>query len=188
MLDAIVIYAIMKRWPRYMTAFEEMRGIGGLKAIVMGAFGSFPVDRTKGKTVLEPAIKVLMSGQPMVLFPEGKISPTGEYLPFKRGAAVIANTTYERLGMKEQVAIVPIHICYHKRDADSAGGPYSRMGLKWRGGVTITVGKPIHIHELPSRKPEDVTAVLRGAVKMYSCPTTPGDKNLAPTAKAPQAI
>lgn len=185
MLDAIVIYAIMQRWPRYMTAFEEMRGLGGLKAIVMGAFGSFPVDRTKGKTVLEPAIKVLMSGQPMVLFPEGKISPTGEYLPFKRGAAVIANTTYERLGMKEQVAIVPIHICYHKRDAASAGGPYSRMGLKWRGGVTVTVGKPIYIHELPSRRPEDVTAVLRGAVKMHSCPTTPGDKHLTP---APQVI
>jgi 1-acyl-sn-glycerol-3-phosphate acyltransferase len=184
MLDAILIYAIMKRWPRYMTAYEEMRGVGGLKAIVMGAFGSFPVDRTQGKTVLEPAIKVLMSGQPMVLFPEGKISPTGEYLPFKRGAAVIANSTYERLAMKEPVAIVPIHICYHKRDVTSAGGPYSRMGLKWRGGVTVTVGKPIYIHELPSRKPEDVMAVVRGAVKLHSCHTTPGDKLIPPAASA----
>lgn len=187
MFDAIVIYAVMKRFPRYMTAYEEMRGVGGLKAVAMGAFGCFPVDRAQGKTVLEPAIKVLTSGQPMVIFPEGKISPTGEYLPFKKGPAVIANTTHERLGMKEHVAIVPIHICYHKRHAPTAGGPYGRMGLKWRGGVTVTVGKPIYIHELPSRQPGDVMAVVRGAIKMQACPTTPGDKLDAPAGSAPGA-
>ncbi len=176
MFDAILIYAVMKRWPRYMTAYEEMRGLWGLKAIAMGAFGCFAVDRAHGKTVLEPAIKVLMSGQPMVIFPEGKISPTGEYLPFKRGAAVIANSAYERLGMKEHVAIVPIHICYRKRDAATAGGPYADMGFKWRGGATVTVGKPIYMHELPSRKPEDVMAVVSGAIKLQACATTPGDK------------
>jgi len=188
MLDAIVIYAIMQRWPRYMTAYEEMRGLGGLKAIAMGAFGCFPVDRSHGKSVLEPAIKVLMSGQTMVIFPEGKISPTGEYLPFKKGPAIIANTTYERLGMKEHVAVVPIHLCYHKRHAPSAGGPYPSMGFKWRGGITVTVGKPIYIHELPSRQPEDVMAVVRAAVKMQSCPTTPGDKKPEkPSSDAPGA-
>ena len=59
MFDAPVIFAIMKRMPRYMTAFEEMRGLWGLKAIFMGAFGCFAVDRSNGKTVIEPAIKVL---------------------------------------------------------------------------------------------------------------------------------
>jgi 1-acyl-sn-glycerol-3-phosphate acyltransferase len=179
MFDAVVIYASMKRWPRYMTAYEEMRGLGGLKAIAMGAFGCFPVDRTRGKTVLEPAITVLVSGQPMVIFPEGKISPTGEYLPFKRGTAIIANAAYERLDMKEPTAIVPIHICYHKRHAASAEGPFLSMGLKWRAGVTVTVGKPIYLHELPSRRPADVMAVVSAAIKMQACPTTPGDKLLA---------
>jgi 1-acyl-sn-glycerol-3-phosphate acyltransferase len=58
MFDAPVIFSIMKLWPRYMTAYEEMRGLWGLKAVAMGAFGCFAVDRSKGKTVLEPAIKV----------------------------------------------------------------------------------------------------------------------------------
>lgn len=176
MFDAIVVYATMQRWPRYMTAYEEMRGLWGLKAIAMGAFGCFAVDRTQGKTVLEPAIKVLMSGQPMVVFPEGKVSPTGEYLPFKKGSAIIANTAFERLGGKEPVAIVPIHICYLKRHAPTAAASYGEMGLKWRGGVIVTVGKPIYLHELPSRKPEDVMAVVRGVIKMQACATTPGDK------------
>lgn len=176
MFDAIVVYAVMKRWPRYMTAYEEMRGLGGLKAVAMGAFGCFPVDRTQGKTVLEPAIKVLSSGQPLVIFPEGKISATGEYLPFKKGPAIITNATYERLDMKVPVGIVPIHICYHKRDVATATASYGQMGLKWRGGVTVTVGKPIYLHELPSRKPEDVMAAVRGTIKMIECATTPGDK------------
>ena len=176
MFDAIVVYSLMKRFPRYMTAFEEMRGLGGLKAVAMGAFGCFPVDRTQGKTVLEPAIKVLMSGQPLVIFPEGKISASGEYLPFKKGPALITNAAFERLGMKEQVGIVPIHICYHRRDEKTASASYGEMGFKWRGGLTVTVGKPIYLHELPSRKPEDVMASVRGAIKMISCATTPGDK------------
>ena len=91
MFDAPVIYAIMKRWPRYMTAYEEMRGLWGLKAVVMGAFGCFAVDRSKGKTVMEPAIQVLASGRCLVIFPEGKISASGEYLTFKKGPAIIAN-------------------------------------------------------------------------------------------------
>jgi 1-acyl-sn-glycerol-3-phosphate acyltransferase len=176
MFDAIIVYAIMKRWPRYMAAYEEMRGLWGLKAVAMGAFGCFPVDRSNGKTVLEPAIKVLMSGQPLVIFPEGKISPTGEYLPFKKGAAIIANAAYERLGMKEPVGIVPIHLCYHCRDEKTAATTFGEMGFRWRCGVTVTVGKPIYLHELPSRQPEDVMACVRGAIKMQACPTTPGDR------------
>lgn len=177
MLDAIIIYAAMRRWPRYMAAFEEMRGVWGLKAVAMGAFGCFPVDRSQGSTALEPAIKVLMSGQPLVIFPEGKISPSGEYLPFKTGPARIANAAYERLAMKEPVGIVPIHICYHCRDEESAATTFGQMGFKWRCGVTVTVGKPIYLHELPSRDRKDVMAAVRGAIKMQACPTTPGDRS-----------
>ncbi len=176
MFDAPIIFSVMKRWPRYMTAYEEMRGVFGLKAVVMGAFGCFAVDRSHGKTVLEPAIRVLVSGSSLVIFPEGKISSTGEYLPFKKGAAIIANAAYEQLGMKEPVGIVPIHICYRCRDEKTATLGFGDMGFKWRCGVTVTIGKPIWMHELASRKPEDVMAVVSGAIKMQACSTTPGDK------------
>ncbi|HEY9787062.1 MAG TPA: lysophospholipid acyltransferase family protein [Candidatus Obscuribacterales bacterium] len=172
MFDAPIVFSIMKRYPRYMTAFEEMRGVWGLKAVIMGAFGCFAVDRSKGKTVLEPAINVLVKGEPLVIFPEGKISHSGEYLPFKKGSALIAIGACEQLNHKDKVGIVPIHICYHSRDEKTAGGPYGAMGFKWRKGATVTVGKPIYIHDLDPLTPENVTTHVRKAIVDQVCPTT----------------
>lgn len=164
MFDAVIMYAIMRRndGPRYMTAFEEMRGLWGLKAIAMGAMGCFPVDRSKGKSVIEPAINMVVSGGSLVIFPEGKISPTGECLPFKMGPAIIGLTAMERLGGlggTERVAIVPINLHYHKRDVATATKFFTECGLKWRGGVTVTVGEPIYLNDLNTTHPEDVMAV-----------------------------
>jgi hypothetical protein len=83
-------------------------------------------------------------------FPEGKISNSGTYLPFKKGSAHIAIGAYERLQGKEKVGIVPIHICYGKRHEESAGSSYGAMGFKWRGGVTITVGQPVYNQRHPA--------------------------------------
>lgn len=172
MFDAPIIFSIMKRYPRYMTAFEEMRGLWGLKAIAMGAFGCFAVDRSKGKTVLEPAINVLVNGDPLVIFPEGKISGSGTYLPFKKGSALIAIGACDKLNHGEKVGIVPIHICYHKRDEMTAGGSYGAMGFKWRGGATVTVGKPIYIHDIEPLNPDEVTKTVRSAIVDQVCSTT----------------
>ncbi len=85
MFDAPVIFSIMKRMPRYMTAYEEMRGLWGLKAIAMGAFGCFAVDRTKGRTVIDPAIKVLVHGSPLVIFPRREDQPHRNLPAFQKG-------------------------------------------------------------------------------------------------------
>ncbi|MBK7750702.1 MAG: 1-acyl-sn-glycerol-3-phosphate acyltransferase [Candidatus Obscuribacter sp.] len=50
----------------------------------MGAFGCFAVDRSKGRTVIEPAIKVLENGESLVVFPEGK-SPTPALICLSKG-------------------------------------------------------------------------------------------------------
>lgn len=161
MFDAVIMYAIMRRndGPRYMTAFEEMRGLWGLKAVVMGALGCFPVDRTKGRSVIEPAINMIVQGGSLVIFPEGKISPTGECLPFKMGPAIIGLTAMERLGGDDKVAIVPMNLHYHKRDVATANKFFTECGLKWRGGVTVTIGKPIYLNDLETTHPEEVMAV-----------------------------
>jgi 1-acyl-sn-glycerol-3-phosphate acyltransferase len=172
MFDAPVIFSIMMRMPRYMTAYEEMRGLWGLKAIAMGAFGCFAVDRSKGRTVIDPAIKVLVQGSPLVVFPEGKISSTGVYLPFKKGSAIIGLSAYEQIQRKDRVGIVPIHICFGKRDELTASGPYGAMALKWRGGVTITVGKPIYLDEVSPMTADAVTEAVRMAIVNQACATT----------------
>ncbi|MBX9688008.1 MAG: 1-acyl-sn-glycerol-3-phosphate acyltransferase [Candidatus Obscuribacterales bacterium] len=163
MADAPILYAILNRWEsvRYMTAYEEMRGIGGLKAIFMGAMGCFAVDRSQGRTVIEPAIEVLLKGQCLTIFPEGRISETGELQPFKKGAAIIAGSALAKLPSTQKVGIVPICINYHKRDNATARKSYLKMGLKWRAGVTVTVGQPIYLNEREGQTPEQVMEEVR---------------------------
>jgi len=172
MFDAPIIFSVMKRMPRYMTAYEEMRGLWGLKAIVMGAFGCFAVDRSKGRTVIDPAVKVLVQGSPLVIFPEGKISNSGIYQPFKKGSAVIAISAYERIERKDRVAIVPVQICFGKRDEKTAGGPYGAMAFKWRGGATVTFSKPIYLDEVQSMNADSVTEAVRLAIVTQACATS----------------
>lgn len=175
MFDAPVIFSIMRRMPRYMTAYEEMRGLWGIKAVAMGAFGCFAVDRTKGKTVIDPAIKVLVANEPLVIFPEGKISNSGTYLPFKKGSAFIALGAHDALraqGNNDRIGIVPIHLCYGKRDEATAGAGYGSMAFKWRGGVTITVGDPIYLDTIEPMTAEKITETVRDAIVTQACATT----------------
>lgn len=147
MFDAPVLYSIIRRQEavRYMTAYEEMRGMWGLKAILMGAMGCFPVDRSRGKSVIEPAVNVIVRGNCLTIFPEGRVSETAACQPFKKGAAIIARAANEVLGGKERIGMVPVHIEYHRRHDPTARTNYFKMGLKWRGGVTVTVGKPLYL-------------------------------------------
>ncbi|MGD9681583.1 MAG: lysophospholipid acyltransferase family protein [Candidatus Obscuribacterales bacterium] len=171
LLDAIVIYTIMPTGIRYMTAVEEMRGIWGLKAIAMGAMGSYPVDRSMGRSVIPPSIGLMKEGTRITMFPEGKISPTGTYLPFKKGAAWIAIGTCEALSHTEKVGIVPIHICYHKRHVPSAVS-FLKMLLRWRSGVTITIGEPIYVHDINPLDANNVIEEVKREITGQSCSTT----------------
>ena len=178
LFDAPVLYSVMNRpRVRYMTAMEEMRGLWGLKAVVMGAMGSFPVDRTKGKSVIQPAIDMLVKGNPLVIFPEGKISATGECLPFKKGPALIGKAALAQLPEGERVGIVPINIFYHKRDVATAKEDFFKMGLKWRGGVTVTAGEPIYLDGHTDCSEEEIMNLVRktvcqaqAAAKSAGCP------------------
>lgn len=171
MLDAIVLYPFMPLGTRFMSAVEEMRGMGGLKAILMGAAGSYPVDRSRGRSVIPASINLVVKGAPVTLFPEGKISPTGQYLEFKKGAAWIAIGACDALEHKETVGIVPIQICYGTRDPESATD-FLKMKLTWRHGVTITFGEPIYVHELEPVTPEALIERLKDGITGPSCDTT----------------
>lgn len=180
MFDAPVMYSILNRPEdvRYMTAFEEMRGLWGLKAILMGAMGSFPVDRSRGKSVIEPAIEVLVRGQSLTIFPEGRVSETEECQPFKNGAAIIASEALKRLGKDERIGIIPVHIHYHRRHNPTARTNFLKMGFKWRGGVTVTVGCPIYLDERANASPEELMSEVRSVI----CKVQSGRKKVCPCA------
>lgn len=173
LLDAVVMFPTMARRPvRAMGAYETLRTFGGLSGIFLTKIGVFPVDRTRGKTVLGPATDLLVGGESLAMFPEGKISPTGEPLPYKLGAAIIGTCAWERLDRKERVGFVPVQICYHKRHNATALNVW-KMGFRWRGGCTVTFGKPIWIDELPDRDPKVIMALIKDAIQAPPCPTMP---------------
>ncbi len=164
LLDAIVMLPILPKRVRGIGAYETFRQFAGVPGMVMSQLGVIPVDRTKGKTVLEPAIKVMLDGDSIVVFPEGKISSSGELLTFKLGPAYITNAVFEQLGGTEPVWIVPINIHYHSRDTASALD-YLKMGFKWRGGCTITALEPIRLELLDNREPGHIMSLVRRAIE-----------------------
>jgi 1-acyl-sn-glycerol-3-phosphate acyltransferase len=172
LLDAVVMYATVRRPVRAMGARETMLKGAGLAGIVLTKLGAFPVDRSNGKTVIAPATELMVRGECLAMFPEGRISPTGEMLPFKHGIGVISAAVYEQLGGKELVGIVPIRICFHKRDNASALN-FAKMGLKWRGGVTVTFCKPIYLNDLTNHEPGHIVALVRSAIEGVGCSTLP---------------
>lgn len=168
LLDAVVMYPLMRnRLVRAIGARETLREVFGLTGVLLTKVGVIPVDRSRGRTVIKPAIDVLEAGDCLAMFPEGKISPSGELLPFKLGAAWITRSVYEKLGEPGQVGIVPIHIRYHKRDTATACN-FFKMGLRWRGGVTVTVGKPIWLHDHPTKTPEELMAMVRAHIELHN--------------------
>lgn len=171
-LDAQVVYSLFPSNTRYMSAYEEMKGLGGIKAVLMGAMGCFPVDRARGRTAVAPAVEALLMGDNVAIFPEGKISASGEYLPFKSGAARIAIEACDKRDHYARVGIVPISLCFKRRDEATAGGPYGKMGFKWRGGVVVTIGKPIYIHNVEPLTARNVTEVVRAAITRQECETS----------------
>lgn len=175
LFDAIVVHPSMKHpVVRFMGAYESMDGLLGLKPILLTAIGCFPVDRKHGSTVLGPATDLLAHGNdPIFMCPEGKIYNSGIMGEFKPGAALIARAAYEKLDRKERVGIVPIHICYGKRNVKT-GDTFNfwKMGLSWRGGVTLFIGKPIWIHEHLEKSAGELMALLKSRIAAFQCPTS----------------
>lgn len=93
-LDApLIMCALPRRLARYLAAgaagdyFFDVRWRRGLTALF---FNAFPVDRGRGNTRGAKAKTLLGRGVPVLLFPEGTRSRTGEIGSFKPGAAALA--------------------------------------------------------------------------------------------------
>jgi 1-acyl-sn-glycerol-3-phosphate acyltransferase len=108
--------------------------------------GQVPVDQTTARNAvasLNRGVQTLKSGLPLVIFPEGGRSATGETKPFVSGAAYMA--------IKAQVPLVPITLVgtyellpihtYHLQPRPLAvviGDPISTQGLTTRDADALT--------------------------------------------------
>lgn len=171
LLDAIVLVPLLPENMHFMSAVEEMRGFFGIKAVLMGSMGCFPVDRSRGKTVIPAAIGVVADGNNLTIFPEGKISPSGQYLVFKKGPAWISIGAFEELDRSKPIRIVPVHICYGTRHEDSALD-FKKMFFHWRQGATVTFGEPIDLRDFEVLDADKLTEEIRFDVTSVTCDTT----------------
>lgn len=129
--------------------------------------GQIPVDDDAGGSVagLNHAIRVLKTGMPIFIFPEGGRTRDGSVQPFMRGPAYIA--------IRGRVPIVPMALI----------GTYELLPMHTSHfrprPVKLVIGEPIDPTGYTIRQTEELTARLRAEIlKLYEKHAEPGD--LAP--------
>jgi 1-acyl-sn-glycerol-3-phosphate acyltransferase len=116
--------------------------------------GQMPIDTENPHatlTSLGGAVKALRAGMPLVVFPEGGRTSTGELRPFLSGAAYLA--------VRAQVSLVPIAL----------KGVYDLLPIHthhfYPGELTVQVGEPIETKGMTVRQNGELTERLREAIE-----------------------
>jgi 1-acyl-sn-glycerol-3-phosphate acyltransferase len=100
-LDPLLIQSVLPRLITWMMA-KEYFGNPILDRI-FHAVGIIPVERSgKDLASTRAALRALHEGRMLGIFPEGKLSPTGQLLPFQSGAALMA--------IKTGVPVYPVYL------------------------------------------------------------------------------
>jgi len=154
---------------RHMGSRKVFKFVGGLSGVFSAGLGGFPVDQRPGKGAgaAEAAVKVLVTGQPIVIFPEGTVWVSGVDgpRPFRKGIVRIAKEASAKLG--KPVYIVPAYIRYNRYP-----GEWIEQWPSWktflflllcapvyRRGATIVAGKPLSSADLPEDDDEAIELV-----------------------------
>jgi 1-acyl-sn-glycerol-3-phosphate acyltransferase len=150
-----VLFAALRRLvPRLAILYKrELRKLPILN-IGFDLVGFIPVDRGNREQTtraLETAVARLNAGTSFLVFPEGTRSRTGELLPFRKGAFVMA--------MRAGAPVVPIAIS-GARDAMRKGSSIIRPAT-----IRLRVGTPIETRGLPDDRRDDLVHSVRTAVQ-----------------------
>jgi 1-acyl-sn-glycerol-3-phosphate acyltransferase len=115
--------------------------------------GQIPIDEEKADSSvagLNRALKVLKSGLPLVIFPEGGRTPDGRLQPFMNGPAYLA--------IRARVPVIPIAVC-------GAFGVLPMHGKHFvPGPVELRLGEPIETTGYTIREAEQLTARVRAEI------------------------
>ncbi len=116
--------------------------------------GQMPIDIANPHATLSSlggAVKALRAEMPLVVFPEGGRTSTGELKPFLAGAAYLA--------IRAQVPLVPIAL----------KGVYDLLPIHtshfYPGELTVQVGEPIETEGMSVRQNGELTERLRVAIE-----------------------
>jgi 1-acyl-sn-glycerol-3-phosphate acyltransferase len=128
-----VIYVVLRRlFPHLQVIYkQELRRMPILpRCWDIGGF--VPIDRKnreQSDQAIEQAARNIRSGKSFLVFPEGTRSRTGELLPFKKGAFILA--------IKAQAPVVPVAIVGASQ-AMRKGSP-----VIWPATLRVRIGRPV---------------------------------------------
>ncbi len=129
---------------------KELRGLP-LFPRVLDAAGFVPVDRSNrvqsDRAIQAAAKQITDLGKSFLVFPEGTRSPTGELLPFKKGAFILA--------IHAQAPIVPVAVI--------GGRAAMKKGsrLIWPVHARVRFGEPVPTAGLTLEQRDELIAVVR---------------------------
>jgi 1-acyl-sn-glycerol-3-phosphate acyltransferase len=136
--------------------------------------GQIPVDEDNSSVAgLNRAIRVLKSGMPLFIFPEGGRTKDGQVQPFMRGPAYIS--------IRGRVPLVPIALI----------GTFELLPIHTHHfrprPVKLVIGKPIDPSGYTIRQTDELTAKLRDEIlQLYRDHAAPGDLSLSLAASTVQ--
>lgn len=170
-LDPFVLAEQMPQGMRVMSARGLFKFGGGFGGLVFSRWGAFctDLDPGKGLPALRTAVKVLASGQSLVIFPEGWAHMDGSVGPFKSGIASIANMA--AFEIKKPINIVPVYMRYGKYPGKWIINLPTAIQclillfgfINFRRGVHVVFGPPLLTSDL-SKNSRLATEQIRNAV------------------------
>ena len=134
---------ITKRDCRFMVTDSEMKGLQGW---FLNRLGCFPIDKKKPSlTAMRYSVDLLIAGNQLVLFPEGRINRRSKPLKLEKGLIRLSQLAY-RNGVNVQV--VPV------------GLAYSEVRPSFCGSAAICFEKPIKISKVGRKAAEEFDSEL----------------------------
>ena len=154
-LDApLIMCALPRRMGRYLAAgaaADYFFDIWWRRILTALFFNAFPIDRTGTAQKQGVSKKLLNRGVPLLVFPEGTRSKTGEMADFKAGAAA--------LSLSCNVPLVPVALV-----GASAAMPRGRnWPIPGRPPVAVVFGEPMI--GLPGETPDQFSKRIRAEVQ-----------------------
>jgi 1-acyl-sn-glycerol-3-phosphate acyltransferase len=132
-LEPPVIYMVLRQlFPRFQVLYKAVLRKTPILGPIFDIAGFVPIDRRdrvqSGRAIAQ-AVRQIQEGYNFVVFPEGTRSRTGELLPFKKGAFIMA--------IQAQAPIVPVAIV-GTSEAMRKGSPFI-----WPTTIQVKLGEPI---------------------------------------------
>ena len=134
---------VTKKDCKFMVTKSEMRGIQGW---FLRRLGCFSINQlSPSLKVLRYAIDLIVKGEQLVVFPEGKINKHGKSLILKEGLYRLARLATKRT---TPITIIPIGIAY------------SKVSPRFRDKVSLCFGEPLFIDEQHNLSIKDFNEIL----------------------------